>query len=197
MGRASTTRRKRRAERQASASAPPTRDRLPRHWRQNLPIIRFVVLFVALLGVFQIVYHEWVVSSEAFSAYLTISSRMAATLLHLVGEPVVAIGDTLLSGFSMSIKRGCDGLQVIAILVIAVLVFPGVGFKKLIGICVGVGLLLVLNVVRIATLFWAGVHLSDQFQSLHVHVWPAFLILAAVIFWLGWATWATRPGAAG
>ena len=162
-------------------------------WKQNLPIIRFVGLFLVLLIAFQIVYYEFVVSSAPFQAYLHASARAAGSLLGLVGERVTVRGDLMMSSFSMSIKHGCDGLQAMAILVAGVLVFPGQRRKKLPGIAAGVALLLGLNIVRIASLFWVGAHAPGVFQATHVHVWPAVLILCALSFWILWAMWATRP----
>ncbi len=96
----------------------------------------------------------------------------------------------------MSIKHGCDGLQAMAILLAGVLVLPAAGRKKLPAVLVGIGLLLGLNLVRIASLYWVGVHVSGIFQTMHVHVWPAVLILVALLFWVLWALWATRPKSA-
>ena len=153
-------------------------------------------LFLVLLTAFQIAYYEFVVSSAPFKAYLHASARAAGTLLGWVGEQVTVLGDVMASSFSMSIKHGCDGLQAMAILVAGVLVFPGERRKKLPGIAAGVGLLLGLNIVRIASLFWMGVHAPGLFQTVHVHVWPAVLILCALSFWILWAMWATRPRSA-
>lgn len=167
--------------------------RLSIAWRQNLPIVRFVGLFLGLLGVFHLVYFEFVTPSAAFAWYLNLSSRVAAAMLALVGEQVTVSGDVMRSSFSMSVKQGCDGLQAMAILAIGVLAFPVAIAKKIPGVAFGVGLLLGLNLVRIASLFWAGLHAQKQFQTLHVHVWPAILIFSAWIFWVLWAMWATRP----
>ena len=148
-------------------------------------------MFLALLAAFQVAYYEFIVSSAAFKTYLAISGRLAAALLSLVGEKVTASGDMLVSTFSLSIKQGCDGLQAMAIVVIGVLAFPSSARKKIPGVVIGIALLLVLNTLRIATLFWAGVHMPSVFQSLHVHVWPAFLVLSALVSWALWAMWAT------
>jgi exosortase family protein XrtM len=149
--------------------------------------------FLVLLTLFQIAYYEFVVTSAPFKAYLGASARAAGGLLGLAGEQLVVRGDVLASSFSMSIRHGCDGLQTMAILVAAVLVFPTAGRKKLPAVAAGVGLLLALNIARIASLFWIGVHAPAYFQTTHVHVWPAVLILVAVLFWILWAIWATRP----
>ena len=150
-------------------------------------------LFLGSFAAFQLVYYGLIISSGAFGAYLKLSARWAAAVLRMFGEPVVVAGDVLASTFSMSIAHGCDGLQAMAILVLAIAWFPVGGRSRLLGIAVGALAVFGLNLARIVTLFWAGVHWPEAFQPLHVHGWPAFLIVFAVLFWIAWATWAVRP----
>lgn len=184
MGKRSRTRQDRgTATGSASSVAGPTRG----FWVDNRASVRFVGLFLGLLVAFQIAYYEIIVPSAAFASYLGACARIAAAVLHLLGEEVTATGDAMSAGFTMSIKTGCDGLQAMAILAIAVVAFPGSGRHKLLAVAGGVVLVLLLNVLRLVTLFWAGVHAPGWFQTLHVHVWPAFLILVALGYAIGWA----------
>jgi exosortase/archaeosortase family protein len=80
-----------------------------------------------------------------------------------------------------------------AILVIAVLAFPSSGGRKLLGVAGGVALLYVLNVVRVASLFWTGVHAPGWFETLHSDVWPATIVATAVLLWVAWARWSLCP----
>jgi exosortase/archaeosortase family protein len=150
-------------------------------------VLRFVGLFAGLLVGFQLLYYELIVDSTVFSGYMAVSGEVAAWLLRLCGEPVQASGGVLTSSFSMAVKQGCDGLQAMSIVASGVLAFPGGRRFKLTGVALGVSLLLVLNLLRIASLFWAGVHWPTRFQLLHVHVWPAVLVLGAFVFWVAWA----------
>ena len=162
-------------------------------WERNLPVVKFVVTFLALLIAFQWAYYALLVNSFAFKAYLGLNCRAAAALLGLVGEHVTATDDVLTSGFTMSVRAGCDGLQAMAILAIAVLVAPGDLRRKLNAAAGGVLLLAILNLVRLVSLFWTGVHAPGLFQAMHVHIWPAVLIVLAVLYAFASQTWAHRP----
>ena len=157
-------------------------------WRRSVPVVKFVGLYVALLLLFQIFYYQLVVGSAPFAVYLTWSGRAASVLLRAVGDSVVVSGDTMTSAFVMSIKQGCDGLQAMAVLVVGMAIFPTAWRARMLGALAGVLLLLALNVLRIASLFWFGQHRFGLFQTMHVHVWPAVLILFAVGFWAVWAS---------
>ncbi|MEM7288503.1 MAG: hypothetical protein AAF480_19330, partial [Actinomycetota bacterium] len=125
--------------------------------RKGNPLLRFVVLFLVLIGIFHVIYYEWIIGSALFDAYLMHSARIAGVLLKLSGLDVNTFQDTLSArGFSISIKVGCDGLRPMAILVFAVLTFPVKGRLKWPGLGWGLGLLLILNILRIASLLWIG-----------------------------------------
>jgi exosortase/archaeosortase family protein len=96
----------------------------------------------------------------------------------------------------MSVRRGCDGIQAMGILAIAISLLPGNPRRKLLGIVAGVGMLLAINLVRLVSLFWTGVHHPQLFQVMHVHVWPALLVTCAVLHVIVWSHWATQRNTA-
>lgn len=92
----------------------------------------------------------------------------------------------ILSGpLNLSVVPSCSGLDVMALCVAATLAYPVAWRRRLTGAAIGVVLLLVLNVFRLATLARAS-H-SPWFETLHVSVWPAVLVLATagwVVIWI-------------
>ena len=192
MGRASRARSER-GHSPDPAVARPARWR--EQWARHGKVARFSALFLGSFALFQVVYYGWIVSSAAFAEYLRITGIGAAAVLRVLGEPVETSGDVMAGAFAMSIRHGCDGLQAIAIVVLAIAVFPASVPSRLVGAAAGALAILALNFVRIATLFWAGAHWHAAFQPLHVHIWPAALIAFAVVFWVAWATFLVRPAA--
>ena len=175
MGRSSRKKRNAIVARDAASGPTPRRE-----------IVRIVALFVGLLVVFQVVYYELLVPSSLFRSYLAANGRAAATVLNLAGENVTLLDDRLFSTFAMSIKSGCDGIQAMAILAIAICVLPGAVRKRAIAIGGGIAMIATLNLLRLVSLFWAGVHAPAWFEPLHVHIWPAALVFAAMVYVAGW-----------
>ena len=169
------------------------RKSLTAQWQQSRHVLAFLAAYGGLLVVFQLLYYQVIVPSEAFVAYMEWSGRVAAVLLRVAGEEVVAAGSELRSSFTMSIRQGCDGLQAMAILVIAIAVFPGTILRKVWGAATGVAILLILNTLRIASLFWLGSNRPEWFQAFHVHIWPSLLVFVALGFWAVWVVRATPP----
>ncbi len=59
------------------------------------------------------------------------------------------------------------------------------------------GSLLLLNLVRIVSLFYIQIHFPRAFEVMHIEVWQVLFIFLAIALWALWAWWAVRRGAAG
>jgi exosortase/archaeosortase family protein len=151
-------------------------------------VIRFCAAFAGLQLVAQAVYYGLFLNSRLFPTYLHFLAESAAMLLRLMGRTVTCEFDTLHGGFDMSIRTGCDGLQALAILATAVLAFPSSWRQRAQGVLAGVTVLFGINILRIATLFVVGTDWPQHFQSFHVEVWPALLILCTALLWVAWAS---------
>ena len=96
------------------------------------------------------------------------------------------------SGFSVRIVRGCDALEPTAAFVAAVLASPVVFRRKLPGLLIGVPSMLTINLGRVVSLFFIGIHFPSIFETAHYEIWQAAFIVLAVAFWAIWVQWATR-----
>jgi exosortase/archaeosortase family protein len=158
------------------------------HRRPIDRVVRFSLVFVTLQIVVQAAFYGVLVNGGAFRAYLHVVTASAATLLRMTGRMVISDADALHGGFDMSIRSGCDGLQTMAIFAAAVAAYPSSWTRRLAGALAGMTVLFGVNILRIATLFVVGARWPQHFQAVHVHVWPALLVLCAVILWVVWAS---------
>ncbi|MEM7249359.1 MAG: exosortase H [Acidobacteriota bacterium] len=161
----------------------------------NRRAIRFLLTFGISYALFQALYHGVILGSSLFTSYLGVTAKAGAGLLRVFGRNVQALGDRVSGeGFAVAVRSGCDGLEPMALLALGVLSFPASWKKKIIGVVGGVGMLLFLNVVRVATLHEVGVRCElETFESAHLTVWPTILIFCAVAGWVGWMVWSQRP----
>ncbi len=113
---------------------------------------------------------------------------VSTATLRALGEPARALGTQIqAAGFAVDVKNGCNGVEAMLILVAAVLAFPASWRERLLGIAIGVAVIQLLNLVRVVSLFWLGVHRRDIFETFHTAVWQTILILAAVGLFLLWS----------
>lgn len=95
----------------------------------------------------------------------------------------------------VEVTLACSGTDVMAMCAGAIIAYPARWQARVAGAVGGVALILVLNVLRIATL-GAAAHAPEVFALLHLYVWPAALALAAagyVFMWIRMAGGEARP----
>jgi len=113
---------------------------------------------------------------------------VSTAALKTLGEPARSVGTRISApGFAVDVKNGCNGVEAMLILVAAVLAFPAPWGRRLAGIAVGIAVIQALNLVRVVSLFWLGVHRRDIFETFHTAVWQTILILVAVGVFLLWS----------
>jgi exosortase H (IPTLxxWG-CTERM-specific) len=156
-------------------------------------VLRFVLLF----GVCMVVFYAFRLlpwfTDQIWLPYLRVNAMMSAWLLSMLGEQATAASVSVFSPrFRLEIAQGCDAIEPSALFVAAVIAFPASLKRTLIGLVVGVAILLALNLVRIVSLYYTGVHWPSAFETMHIDVWQPIFIVFAMILWIIWAVWATR-----
>ncbi len=167
-------------------------------WYQGKrPVLRFVVLFGVFMGLFQACTIIPFAQDRAWPAYLRVNAQVSAGILLVLGEQATYSGESINSPRgSLRIARGCDAVQPSALFVAAVLASPVSMWAKLPGIFIGTASLLLLNLIRIVSLFYIQIYFPRAFEVMHIEVWQVLFIFVAIALWAWWAWWAVRRGAA-
>ena len=150
--------------------------------------VAFCSRSVALLLVFGLVslsapFDSWVTNpSILFSAWLThVCLAALGTETQLSGRFV------LHSDFRIEVIPECTGVFAFIILLSLILAYPARWGWKVTGLLSGALLILVVNQVRLVTLFLLGIKARDLFEEIHVFVWQGIFILIIAFFWYAWA----------
>jgi exosortase/archaeosortase family protein len=69
-----------------------------------------------------------------------------------------------------------------------VLAFPASWKRRLLGLGAGFLAIQVLNLFRVVTLFWIGLHRPALFNSSHTVIWQSVVVLFGVLLFLIWAS---------
>ena len=160
------------------------------------PVLRFVVLAGIWAGVFYFFVVTPFGCGPVHRAYMGFHPRIAqagGAVLAFFGEEATVTGAVITSPrFSVRIVRGCDGLEALAVLGCAILAFPASIPVRLGGLVVGTAVLMSVNLVRVVSLFYIGIHFPRRFEMMHKEVWQPMIIFVAVVLFILWARWATR-----
>ena len=155
-------------------------------YRKN-PALIFAGLVALQLVLFYLIYRMPWVEQAIFTPLVNFYALLGAKLLALMTFAISVSGDLISSAeFAVSIKKGCDAAEPMAIFIAGVVAFPAQLRDKWAGLAVGLAILFFLNIIRIATLFLVGVYFPDFFDSMHLAVWQVAFIIVAIVLWFLW-----------
>lgn len=159
--------------------------------RRNWSTITASAAAVAAVALAWIVF----VSSDAAMGVLQRGfAVVTSATLNVLGHSTVAVGTLVLSDrFGISVVTACTGVFAAGIYLIAVFVFPTTWRAKLAGAALGVVVLSSVNVIRLVSLYYVGLHWPAALDIIHQLVWQSLIIVLAVSLWLLWAGKASRP----
>lgn len=125
--------------------------------------------------------------------YLQISAYFSGGLLFLLGEHYQILGSTIWSNkYNINIASGCSALDIVMFYSGFLIAFPASAVSmrhRLYGLALGLPLIVAVNLLRIACLFWIGVHCPNLFDMAHVSIWPSLLIFFTLMLCAGWLQW--------
>lgn len=155
------------------------------------PVFKYLLGFIGCMAVFYLIYFSSFYQNYFEKPLVHGQAFVGNMLLHLLGHDTRVVGSAIANtDFSVDIQNGCDGLEAIAILVSGILIFPASRKQKITGLTWGVSVLAVLNVLRIAGLYLAGVYFSKTvFEILHVQGGFVIFTMISVVLLFIWMNW--------
>lgn len=121
------------------------------------------------------------------------NAASASAVLNMMGASTVAHGTVLSSsGFAVDITVECMAIGPVLLFIGGVLAFPSTLRDKCWGIVLGAVVLTIVNVVRVASLFWIGESFPRYLDAAHLLVWQAAIVILAILLWLVWSQTASH-----
>ena len=162
--------------------------------RANASDLRFLLTFAICMAVYYLATLTPPVKQGFFPAYLRLNAAASAAILRVVGQDVTVRDKSIVStaGPAIEVERGCDAVEPSALFVSAVLASPVSWLSRLSAAAAGTLVLMVLNLIRVASLFLVKVYYPGAFDTMHLDVWQALFIFMAIVFWAVWASRVSR-----
>jgi exosortase/archaeosortase family protein len=164
--------------------------------------VTFVVVAAALFALYAFPYAETGISERWFHAYLRGYARLAGAVIWLFDRQVT-VADSVISGrYALTVVKTCDAMEANLLLIAAIIAWPlpasrplrQIWWRKPAAILVGVAALVAVNVARICSLYFIGVHAPSAFELVHVELWPLLLIAIALAEFVLCTIWLSRTG---
>lgn len=154
-------------------------------WRAAI----FLAIFAALQGWYSTVARNTWIERLVIDE---VTVKSAAALIQLIDPAtgVQPVGSRLHApGGGINIINGCEGVDVLFLMMAAMLVAPISLNARLMGIVLGICVVLTLNQARVIGLFYAYRLDRSLFDMLHGVVAPLMLIVAVSGYFLLWLNW--------
>jgi exosortase/archaeosortase family protein len=156
--------------------------------------LRFAFVFVlvggALMALYSFPYAAHGIREDWFVGFLSFYARLAGGLLHVFDGGVHVVGSDIVGRASLTVAKNCDAMDINILFGAAVVATPAPWRRRAVGLAVGLPALVVVNVVRIASLYFVQLHAPRAFEAVHAEVWPLVLVALAVVAFLSWSRWA-------
>ncbi len=167
----------------------------------SISVKRFAFTYLALMGAFFVLIGFKPIQDVIDLNGVYTASVVLATskLLSVLNIPCTYQGSIInLPSISLDIKFGCNGLEAVMIYSVAVVAFPSTWKNKLIGVVGGFAVIQVVNILRIASLAYSGIHFKSLFEVIHIYIAQGMMIavsLAVFFLYLHYARTETTAAA--
>jgi exosortase/archaeosortase family protein len=160
-------------------------------YAQKKPILKFVLIFALGILLFYTVYFSDFFTSHILEHIVKAQAYTAGFLLNIFGFGTEVSGSIISSDqVFLDIKKGCDGIEPTFFFLMGVLLVPFSKKAKIVGLLLGLGVLSLLNLVRIIGLFLVSTYWPNAFDFLHLHGGFTLFFIVTIIIWIFWANWA-------
>lgn len=161
--------------------------------RRHKAILRTWAIFYVWIGLFSAV-----ATAGGFQGVYRLLKNLVAWItartLTLFGHPAQATGEFVdTDSLLLEIIPACTGFLPTMLFLAAVFAYPCRWREKALGLAVGVTGIFLVNLVRVVSLYYVGIHFPVFFERVHILVWQPLVILSAVSLWLLWVVKLTRP----
>jgi len=157
------------------------------YWNDKKPVLVIIGLFVFFISLFYILWISSFGSKHLFEPVIAFYAAASAKILAWLGYHTSVNGTVIFSSeFDLNIKRGCDAIEATALFIAAILSFPAPIKRKILGIIIGIVTFVLVNFIRIITLFITGLKHPALFNFMHDQIWQIIYIAIAVLLLLLW-----------
>jgi exosortase family protein XrtF len=166
------------------------------------PTILFLVKFLAIYLIGNLIYGWWITSWHPMPDPMTIwVTEQSAWVLNVFGMDATTINQmdkpTTFIVYNklpiVSVYEGCNGLNMGIVYLAFLLAFGP--YKRTLAWFAPLGLLVihVANLARIVMLFLVSIHMPDAFYFTHKYLFTAFIYLFVFLLWMWWVLKLAKP----
>ncbi|MFI5307860.1 MAG: exosortase H [Polyangiales bacterium] len=149
--------------------------------------LEMLALMLLFYGAYYYPYPPDSAPARLIATYVGLQAHAAAALIETFDASARLHGNVVSGAFALEVIKDCSSLDAQALLAAAVIGFPARRRAKLLGLGMGLLLLNLANIARIAGLYAVGARAPSVFDSVHEELMPLALVALACAFFAVWA----------
>ncbi|MFN8624558.1 MAG: archaeosortase/exosortase family protein [Candidatus Binatia bacterium] len=156
------------------------------------PLVRFALGFFLSLLAFSVL--SVVTNLQNHLHMVENAFAESATWMARSTGSVATVAENLITvnGLTLNINHECTGVFVLFVLASFVGAYPARVRAKVVGIVLGVSLLSLINIIRIATLVRVVEFYPGLFTYFHEYVWQGAFLMLVTLYAVTWVEWVRR-----
>lgn len=153
------------------------------------PLVRFALGFFLSLLAFSVL--SVVTNLQNHLHMVENAFAESATWMARSTGSVATVAENLITvnGLTLNINHECTGVFVLFVLASFVGAYPARVRAKVVGIVLGVSLLSLINIIRIATLVRVVEFYPGLFTYFHEYVWQGAFLMLVTLYAVTWVEW--------
>ena len=132
------------------------------------------------------------VDTHLVTPFIAGQALLAGALIHVFGglaEVTNVIIRHPINQFAIQIANGCSGIEAAILLAAGVMAFPATLRQRAMGWLAGTAAIMVLNIVRIISLYYLGQYSMQWFDWAHLYAWDVLIMVDGMIVFFLWIRW--------
>ncbi len=160
------------------------------------PTLKFVLTALGIFVVWYIVYEKWLLPDGRLDEWLSLNIiGNSAGIIQWFGYDVYTVNRIIGIGeySGIEVVDGCNGISAIGLFLGFILAFPGPWKNRLSFSVMGIGIIYIINVLRIITLTITKVEWPAFFDFTHDYSTTTIFYISIFFLWMIWVNYNSLP----
>tara|TARA_R110002096_G_scaffold170131_12_gene342303 strand:- start:29768 stop:30286 length:519 start_codon:yes stop_codon:yes gene_type:complete len=160
------------------------------------PTLKFVLTALGIFVVWYIVYEKWLLPDGRLDEWLSLNIiGNSAGIIKWFGYDVYTVNRIIGIGeySGIEVVDGCNGISAIGLFLGFILAFPGPWKNRLSFSVMGIGIIYIINVLRIITLTITKVEWPAFFDFTHDYSTTTIFYISIFFLWMIWVNYNSLP----
>lgn len=158
----------------------------------NSPVIQFIIKALGIFVVWYLLYELWLLPDGRLDYRLSLNIiGNSAGILEWMGFDVYTVDRIIGIGEYSGIKivDGCNGIAAMGLFLGFIIAYPGDRVQKLSYTFIGIGIIYLVNILRVIVLTITQVKWPEFFEFTHDYSTTAIFYIVIFVLWMVWVNY--------